>query len=239
MKALLISITYLLYTNIVSGQNFEITHELGSSDVSGTTLHYTDLAAGTSLYTYVSILNHSGSSQEMSIRRLRVELPPESWSEIVWYGPVPDPNFESGHYSHSTLNPWNSASCHIPDNGIAKLGLQYNLGSEAGSGLYRYYVMNGQTVLDSVDVFLSMTLAVDPISHQTITMYPNPSENIVHFEGDQVMSIRVNDINGKVLIDAKSIQNNTLSVASLCDGIYQIVLETEGGIQTRNLVVRK
>ncbi|MBI3238751.1 MAG: T9SS type A sorting domain-containing protein, partial [Flavobacteriia bacterium] len=158
---------------------------------------------------------------------------PASWIDNVSLEPIPDPDFQQACYPPSELNPWTTpASCTIHNNEVAKMTVTYNLSQESGDGVYRYYFMNGAVILDFVDVSLSMVLSTNELSDDNIVMYPNPSKTVACFKGATVQKAQIFDLNGKCVIDARMVNNNEISIASLTDGIYQIVLETEHGIQT-------
>ncbi|MDH4474802.1 MAG: T9SS type A sorting domain-containing protein [Fluviicola sp.] len=239
MKIISAFLISLLVTPVVSAQNFEITHELDQIDVSATIIYYSNLSPNTNLTTYFSLINHSGSTQEISVQRLKMDVP-ASWIDNVSLEPIPDPTFQQACYPPSELNPWTTpASCTIQNNEVAKMTVTYNLSQESGDGVYRYYFMNGPVILDSVDVSLSMVLSTTELTTETIFMYPNPAKTHVYFSGASIQKAQVFDLNGKCVIDVEKVTNNEIAIASLTDGMYQIVLETDQGIQTQNLVVHK
>jgi hypothetical protein len=237
MKIIAAFLISLLLTPVVSAQSFEITHELDQSDVSSSIIYYSELSPDTVLTTYFTLMNHSGSTQEISVQRLKTDVP-ASWIDNVSLEPIPDPNFQQACYPPSDLNPWTTpASCTVHHNEAAKMTVSYNLSQESGDGVYRYYFMNGPTILDFVDVSLSMVLSTAELSSEHLIIHPNPAKTNVHFSGVAVQKAQVYDLNGTCVIDAETVTNNAIAIASLTDGIYQIVLETEHGIQTRKLVV--
>lgn len=237
MKIVSVILISAFIASSVSAQNFEITHELNPADVSGTTIYYSNLSADTTLATDFSLFNHSGSTLEVTVKRLKLDVP-ASWLDAMGFQPMPDPDFQGVHYPPNTMNPWTTLwSCTIPDNGVALLTIDYLQLQEIGDGVYRYYFMNGQTPLDSVDVYLSRVLSTNELSDEYITVYPNPSKTVIHFDGAAITAARIFDLNGKCVMDASNVYNNELSIAALNDGMYQIVIETTHGIQTQKLVV--
>lgn len=239
MKTISAFLISLLVTSVVSAQNFEITHELDQTDVSGTIVYYSDLSPNTTLTTYFSLINLSGSTQEISVQRLKMDVP-ASWIDNVSLQPIPDPSFQQACYPPSELNPWTTpASCTIHNNEVAKLVVSYNLTQESGDGVYRYYFMNGPEILDSVDIALSMVLSTNDLTTETISMYPNPATSAIHFNGATVAGARIFDMAGKLVVDTPTLMNNEVSVAALANGMYQVVIETAQGVQTQKLVIRK
>lgn len=239
MKTLLVTLTCFFLIGIISAQNFEITHELGSTDVSGTTIYYSNISSDTSMSTSFSLMNHSGSTQEISVKRLILSAP-DSWVDFLSLEPIPDPNVEAACYSPSELNPWTTLlGCTVYNNEIAKLSVTYSLFQTPGSGTYRYYFMNGEVVLDSIDVVLSTILSTEQLTNQKSVIYPNPTENNIHFSGSLVFTARIVDLNGKLVFDEPTVQNNEISITFIPAGTYEIILETSEGFKTQKLVIRK
>lgn len=241
MKTFSVILISAFIASSVSAQNFEITHELEPADVSGTIVYYSNLSADTTLTTYFSLINHSGNTQEVTVKRLKLDVP-SSWQDGLSLYPVPDPDFQGTCYAASTMNtnPWTTlSSCTVANNEMARLAIDYFSLQEIGDGVYRYYFMNGQTPLDSVDVYLSRVLSTNELSDEYITVYPNPSKTIIHFDGATITTASIFDLNGKCVMNAWSVNNNELSIAGLTDGMYQIVIETALGIQTKKLVVHQ
>ncbi len=239
MKIISAFLISLLVTPVVSAQNFEIKHELDQTNVSASTVYYSNLSPETVLTTYFTLINHSGSTQEISVQRLKTDVP-DSWIDNVSLEPIPDPTFQQACYPPSEQNPWTTpASCTIYNNEVAKMIVSYNLSQEPEDGVYRYYFMNGPVILDFVDVSLSMVLSTTQLTTEAISMYPNPATSDIRFSGATVVAARIFDMTGKRVVDASTVINNQLSIASLDNGMYQVVLETAQGIQTQKLVVRK
>lgn len=239
MKTFSVILISAFIASSVSAQNFEITHELNPADISGTTIYYSNLSPDTTLSTYFSLINHSGDTQEVTVKRLKLDVP-ATWQDAIGWQPDPDPDFQGIHYPPNAANPWTTiGSVVLPDNGVAKLTVDYFQLQETGDGVYRYYFMNDQTPLDSVDVYLSRVLSTNELSDEYITVYPNPSKTVIHFDGATITAASIFDLNGKCVMNASSVNNNELSIATLNDGMYQIVIETALGIQTQKLVVRR
>jgi hypothetical protein len=71
-----------------------------------------------------------------------------------------------------------------------------------------------------------------------LTLYPNPAVTNIKFSGDQVQKVIVYDLLGQVVMN-KNIQNNTLSIAQLNNGVYFVEMHTASGAQTLRVVVSK
>lgn len=64
-----------------------------------------------------------------------------------------------------------------------------------------------------------------------VTVYPNPTKNILHFIGNDINKLDVFDNNGKLLISQRNISggNPSLKVATLSTGIYHVKIQTNNG----------
>jgi uncharacterized repeat protein (TIGR01451 family) len=71
-----------------------------------------------------------------------------------------------------------------------------------------------------------------------LTLYPNPAATNIKFSGDQVQKVIVYDLLGQVVMN-KNVQNNSLSIAQLNNGVYFVEMHTASGAQTLRVVVRK
>src|SRR3989338_9208522 len=197
MKIVSASLISIFLVSFVSAQSFDITHGLDPADVSGTTIYYSNLSPDTTLSTYFSLINHSCDTQEVTVKRLKLDVP-ATWMDAIGWQPDPDPDFQGIHYPPNAANPWTTiGSVVLPDNGVAKLTVDYFQLQETGDGVYRYYFMNDQTPLDSVDVYLSRVLSTNELSTESITVYPNPSKAAIQFSGAQITAAYIFDLNGK------------------------------------------
>ena len=75
-------------------------------------------------------------------------------------------------------------------------------------------------------------------------MYPNPtggSHVLLESEGNEIQSVIVYDLSGKVVSQITEVGNDRCSLATSewYDGIYQIVVSTADGLVTRRLVVAR
>jgi hypothetical protein len=56
------------------------------------------------------------------------------------------------------------------------------------------------------------------------SIYPNPAQNELHFNGKTTNSIKIYDIAGKLMMQENTIQNNALDISNLATGIYTVVI---------------
>lgn len=73
-------------------------------------------------------------------------------------------------------------------------------------------------------------------SVESISLYPNPANNVVNIVADNIQSIVVYDLVGNQIFSADG-ETSTISTADWNDGIYLIKVVTAGGIQTKKVII--
>ncbi|HTO36212.1 MAG TPA: T9SS type A sorting domain-containing protein, partial [Flavobacterium sp.] len=89
----------------------------------------------------------------------------------------------------------------------------------------------GQTVSHN---FYVGTLHVDDLDKNTIKVYPNPFNDIVHIESDVLIKkVNVFDIIGKHINTIENAHNGikSINLESLSDGVYFLQVEEDSGIK--------
>ena len=84
----------------------------------------------------------------------------------------------------------------------------------------------------------SSPLAITDFQIEGISLYPNPTVDVVNFSlaGLQDLPVRVIDVNGKVVLNTRVSQDNNINVAALQGGIYFVQLEIEEKIVNYKLL---
>lgn len=84
----------------------------------------------------------------------------------------------------------------------------------------------------------SSPLAITDFQKEGISLYPNPTVDVVNFSlsGLQDVPVRVIDVNGKVVLNTRVSQENNINVAELKSGIYFVQLEIEKKIVNYKLL---
>ena len=101
------------------------------------------------------------------------------------------------------------------------------------------------TKIDLVFKFVKRVVAaVDEKQTIPLTMYPNPtggSHVLLESEGNEIQSVIVYDLSGKVVSQLTEVENDrcSLTTSEWHNGIYQIVVSTAGGLVTRRLIVAR
>ena len=94
--------------------------------------------------------------------------------------------------------------------------------------LYLYYGKVNPTAL---------TLSISDLSLNGISVYPNPTEGIVHIKGkESVDAIRLFNISGQIIKEV--VNANSLDISSQRSGIYMIEIEDEGKTSVAKLIKR-
>jgi hypothetical protein len=68
-----------------------------------------------------------------------------------------------------------------------------------------------------------------------VSMYPNPSENILYLSGEKVSEVLIYDMSGQLISD-EMLLSSQLNTASLVKGAYNILCKTEKGTTTLRFV---
>ena len=102
-----------------------------------------------------------------------------------------------------------------------------------------YEVLTGQNKYgcDSIEVLhLIINLSIDDTETLEVNVYPNPTNGIVHIEGNLVKKITVMDAVGRAVGIFED--TNQIDIRDLASGIYTLHIETEQGNTTRRIVKR-
>lgn len=72
-----------------------------------------------------------------------------------------------------------------------------------------------------------------------ISVYPNPVSDVLHVNGNDIASITLYDVNGRLAMLFNKFPNNTINTALLSDGMYILVAnKTDGAKETTTVVVK-
>lgn len=227
----------------------------GSSvDVSGTVVYENDIPPFVSGFGSPAPENHShtkfyykntsGAEQVISLRRLRVSVPTQ-WTELMCWAPCDDNLFEGGCFGSAQMasNPWTSPSVTVSNGEAAEIKPDVTVVDVVGGGRFRYYVMEGNTILDSVDLHINATASVDDKEEAMgMTAYPNPANNFITISTNGVSdhyTVRITDVLGKVVYTDEAGPVKKIDTGDFKNGVYLVsVMEKGVAIQTRRVVVK-
>ena len=213
------------------------------ADISGTT-HEVIVNTSEMHQVVFQVKNTSGSPKEWRMMRYRVNTPPAGWTDGLCWGPFPDADAEGQCYAPGGMptNPWLSPTdMTIVENGNIVVDVHTG---EQGCGIYRYYIMQGSSRVDSIDVEMCYALGVDEQEEVAgMTAYPNPANGLLTVATtgmDGNYEIRVTDVLGKVVYnETASGAKKNVDVSEFKNGVYLVtVLDRGVVIQTRRVVVK-
>lgn len=221
----------------------------GSTDISGQ-VHYVNNVTpeanpGTLVVVNFYFKNLSQSNMVLGIKRLRLDVPAE-WHDGLCWGNVcqVEPGFEGGCYTsvQMTTNPWTSPTVTVEPDSLAELKSDVSVVDVEGGGHYRYYFMEGNTAIDSVDLHVNSTASIDEQPEVGMSLFPNPVNsqltiNTVGLSGNY--TVRISDVLGKVVYTDEAGPVKKIDTDDFKNGVYLVsVLEKGNVIQTRRVVVK-
>jgi hypothetical protein len=236
-RTLLTILTIAGFTGLSFGQ---IEMSVGASgDISGTQIDYT--STGAEVVVDVHVENASGSTADLTIKRERINETP-GWTDYLCWGHESD-QFGGVCYPASTQNPWTTGQAvTIPADEGGTIAVHIKPEGDNGCTVYRYYVMDGSTELDYLDISVCKSASVEEITPLTITVAPNPANSFVKVKTNGVdgATVKMLDVLGNVVLKETVMgSSKTINTESFRNGIYFVVVEAEGAKPiNRKVIVR-
>lgn len=106
----------------------------------------------------------------------------------------------------------------------------FNVGKAAVGALQHFAVATG-------------TLATDDVQAEgleTVKIYPNPAQNIIHIElpkDHKDFKVEITDMNGRLLLNAEN--ENKMNTSSLANGVYMVTVKSDKSNVTRKIIIEK
>ena len=236
-RTLLTILTIAGFTGLSFGQ---IEMSVGASgDISGTQIDYT--SAGAEVVVDVHVENTSGSTMDLTIKRERINET-TGWTDYICWGHESDP-FGGVCYPASTQNPWTTATpVTVPDHEAGTIAVHIKPEGDNGCTVYRYYVMDGTTELDYLDISVCKSASVEEITPLTVTVAPNPAKSFVKVKTNGVdgATVKMVDVLGNVVLKETVMgPSKTINTENFRNGIYFVIVEAEGAKPiNRKVIVR-
>ena len=82
-------------------------------------------------------------------------------------------------------------------------------------------------------------LSVEEVITNNVRLYPNPTNGILNVEGEGAMTISVMNMLGQKVLETTANGNTTIDLSGFESGIYMVRIETENGIKTEKVNVRR
>lgn len=216
-----------------------------SIDLSGET-YSTTINAGEMGVVNFYLKNNSGSSRFVVIKRTRVCVPAE-WSDGLCWGNVcqVEPGFEGGCYTDAQMvtNPWISPGVTVENDSLAELKSDVFVAGISEGGLYRYYFLEGNNVLDSVDLKINndCSLGIGEQGQEVgMSVFPNPVDNeltVSTFGVSGNPSLYITDVSGKVVYESRGTNLQIIQMSAFQSGVYFISMLENGVVLTTNRVL--
>ncbi len=111
------------------------------------------------------------------------------------------------------------------DGSMVAIGADFNAGNGNGSGHVKIYSNAG-------------LIGIDELDQTSIRIYPNPTENNFIIEGEDIYSVKIVDIIGKVILQKIIIDSEiTIDLKNETKGVYFVSVKTNKGISTKTIVL--
>ncbi len=123
--------------------------------------------------------------------------------------------------------------------GVGLVGYNPTNTTNMGAVIYSYTILSSDVNFDiqvgvasaftayfqRIYFTVSATTGVDEVSNTNFTVYPNPTTDFLNLKGDNIESVKVFDMSGKlVLSDTYNTSNVKLDVTSLVNGYYTVLV---------------
>ncbi len=247
MKKLLLAFA-LSASSIVTYAQYEIRLFSGGSaqgnDISGTQYDLVVSSDGLKSVTF-QVKNVSGSDKIAGMERLRL-TDMTAWEDNLCWGAQGDPFGKCYTATQMPTNPWSTPNQYyvtITDGMSGSLVVDTKtLG--AGTEVYRFYVLEGTTRMDSIDVRVISTLGIANTTPDKpeISVYPNPASNYLTVTGnatDKVLEVNITDVLGKAVYSETIIGSKKIDVSEYKNGVYLVSVNEKGqSVLTRRVVVK-
>ena len=90
--------------------------------------------------------------------------------------------------------------------------------------------------LDSLHVWIEDPLSIEKLNKTTISCYPNPFVDQLTIDASTpIKQIKIYSILGDILIETKE---QVISTSMLTSGVYYVTVETDSGVETKQLIKR-
>ena len=257
MKRLLHILSLSLLTTWASAQAITVTDinnnpitDGGSTSVN---LSTSELINESYLETKFLVTNNSNSDLTLFIRRTIIDAPTQWEDQLCW----PPSCFimngttastPTGATNRCIVSANSSITNHIEDyaaetNFLAYIKPNIYINGIVGAGQYRYEVVNfnDNSVLFTFDMDINVTLNATTIKKDAaIVLAPNPASDVVtvSIPDNGNGSIQMVDVLGNVVYQADFTGSRKINTAQFKNGVYFVVITSNGVRSNKKLVIR-
>jgi hypothetical protein len=132
---------------------------------------------------------------------------------------------------------------HAVNSPIADLTTPYtvDLSAYAGQTVYLAWVndyTNGNLLsIDDIDVTATPLMSVTDVNKKNLTLYPNPTSDYFTINNaNDVISVKIYDISGKVVKSKLEAVDNKFDISSLEKGAYTVSIESKTGTVSKKII---
>lgn len=236
MKKLILGI-FTIFT--AASLNAQVSMQIDGAgpDVSGTIVDYTVDGNDTyPLEVHFIVTNNTGADQQWRVRRVRESVPAD-WSDNVCWPPLCylTNGVQSFITPHSGTNPAPivmDGTSTTTDALSAELKPQITPGSTDSYAMFWYFLTDVQgNKVDSVGLRIFFFAGLEDVKPSLdLSVSPNPAVDHINVkaEGVSEANMKLVDVLGNVVREEKIIGQKTVDVMDLNNGVYFVILESEG-----------
>ncbi|NHN26818.1 T9SS type A sorting domain-containing protein [Flavobacterium jejuense] len=121
------------------------------------------------------------------------------------------------------------------DSGVQRTGIKFLNGTTGWAGGFTTSV-----IADGIYKYTGANLKSDSFLALKFNIYPNPVNNIISINSDNLIfdSVSLTDINGRIIkeMDTNSVMNYSFNVSDLNSGIYFLKIKTSEGVLDKKII---
>lgn len=237
-KILLATFSLVLLIGGANAQDAKIRVVQTSTDISGQE-HTENITSANRVHVVdFAVDNNTASTQNWYVRRVRLTTS-IGWTDEVCWGSISSGVGECNEVPTDDYTTSYNVPMLAGDTAVINT---YITAPTAGTSSFRYYLTDGATLVDSVDLTISKVLGINENVSITLTVAPNPATNFVNInmEGINKSDLKIVDVLGNVVLKESVYETSKkVDVTKFKNGIYFITVEAEGIKPiTRKLIIR-
>ena len=114
-----------------------------------------------------------------------------------------------------------------------------SVGSEIENTAYIFFDFNPAIITNTTYNVNEYIVGIQDLAAGSIKMYPNPATSTLTIAGENILSVEIVDLTGKVVARANGDQAQHMNIEALNNGIYQVNVTCSGEIFNAKLIVQR
>lgn len=229
MKTTLLSAVFAIASAFSFGQ-ISITVG-GATHASGTS--YTYSSAGASVDVIAHATNTTAAPINLTVQRV-IENQIPSWKDLICWGTSSDGGLSGQCYFNiQGINPYTTPDSYTVDPGDYG-DFKATITPEDpdfGCGEYKYYfILDGTTILDSVEVVVCKTASVEELSPISVSVAPNPANSSFTVKANNAnnATVKMVDVLGNLVLEETVMgPSKKVNTSNFRNGVYFVIVEAE------------